>query len=274
MSGSIEQMLVSLGAGLVVLAIGLIIKRVPKPVAILMAFGIGILAFVLWPRAALVEVPDLSNLSRDKAELRLSSMKLVGVPQPQETPNTRPEHVIPTSQNPLPGTRVQPGSLVRYSISTATSIVSGSRPKAYRSIDESGELSIFSPRDGGDVAPRRGADNIFRFDVEGTIKDVDLSRSSLLLWIQPIEPPSDQPGWYLQRLPANGVRSISGTTWRGVCQLGNQQYPPHDGDVVEVAASVVTAEESKRLDARQGPITAVVPPGIVSQVVRLTVRLK
>jgi hypothetical protein len=273
MSGTIEQILVSLGAGLVVLAVGLIIKRVPKPVAILMAVGIGVLAFVLWPRAALVEVPDLSDLSRDEAELRLSAMKLVGVPQPQEAPNTRPEYVIPASQNPLPGTRVQPGSLVRYSISTATSVVSGGRSDADGSAG-SGEVSIFSPRDGGDVAPRRGADNIFRFEIEGTIEGVDLSRSSLLLWVQPIEPPSDQPGWYLQRLPANGVRSISGTAWRGVCQLGNQQYPPHDGDVVEVAASVVPAEEATRLDARQGPMTAVVLPGVVSKVVRLTVRLK
>jgi hypothetical protein len=272
MSGAVESVVVSLGAGLVVLAIGLVIKRVPKPVALLMAVGIGMLAFVIWPRAALVEVPDLSDLSRDEAELRLSSMKLVGLPQPQGAPNTRPEHVIPTSQNPLAGTKVRRGTLVHYSISTQKSIVPGQT-------DDTGgstaavALSIFSPRAGGEIVPSRGADNVFRFDVEGTIEGVDLAKSSLLLWFQPIQPPSDQPGWYLQRLPANGIRSISGSKWRGVCQIGNQQYPPHSGDLVEIAASVVPAEEAIRLESRQGPLTAVVLPGVVSRVVRLTVRL-
>lgn len=272
MSGTVESVIVSLGAGLVVLAIGLVIKRVPKPVALLMAVGIGMIAFVMWPRAALVEVPDLSDLSRDEAELMLSSMKLVGVPQPQEAPNTRPEHVIPTSQNPLAGTKVRRGTLVRYSISTQTSVVPRRTGGTGGSI-AAGAVSIFSPREGGDVVPRRGADNVFRFDVEGTIEGVDPEKSSLLLWVQPIEPPSDQPGWYLQRLPANGIRSILGDTWRGVCQIGNQQYPPHAGDVVEIAATVVPAEEAMRLESRQGPLTAVVLPGIVSKVVRLTVRL-
>lgn len=273
MSGTAESVLVSLGAGLVVLAIGLIIKRVPKLLAILMAVGIGILAFVLWPRAALVEVPDLSDLSRDEAELRLPAMKLVGAPQPQDAPNTRPEHVIPASQNPLPGTKVRRGTLVRYSISTPTPVASGRTAGAGASA-AARAISVFSPRDGGDVVPKRGADNIFRFDVQGTIEGADLANSSLLLWVQPIEPPSDQPGWYLQRLPANGVRSISGNTWRGVCQVGNQQYPPYEGDVVEIAASVVPSAEATRLEARQGPMTAVVLPGVVSKVVRLTVRLK
>ncbi|HJP95861.1 MAG TPA: PASTA domain-containing protein [Candidatus Saccharimonadales bacterium] len=273
MSGTTESVLVSLGAGLVVLAIGLIIKRIPKPVAVLMAVGIGILAFVLWPRAALVEVPDLSDLSRDEAELRLSAVKLVGIPQPQEAPNTRPEHVIPASQNPLPGTKVRRGTVVRYSISTPTAVAPRQTSDAGGSAT-GGAISIFSPKEGGEVDLKRGADNVFRFDVEGTIESIDSAKSSLVLWIQPIQPPSDQPGWYLQRLPANGIRSISGNTWRGVCQVGNQQYPPHDGDVIEIAASVVPVEEVKRLEAIQGPLTTVVLPGVVSKVVQLTVRVK
>lgn len=273
MSRTVEQVLVSLGAGLVMLAVGLIIKRVPKPVATLLAVGVGILAYVLWPRVVLVEVPDLSNLSRDEAELALSASKLVGAPQPQVAPTTRPEHVIPASQNPLPGTRVRRGTPVRYSISTSTSLVPGLQSGTSGSTAAEG-FSIFSPREGGEVTPTRGADNIFRFEVEGTIQSIDLAKSALLLWVQPIQPPSDQPGWYLQRLPANGLQSISGNTWRGVCQIGNQQYPPHDGDVVEVAASVVPTEEATRLEAKQGPVTAVALPGLVSRVVRLTVRLK
>lgn len=272
MTGIAESVVVSLGAGLLILAVGLVIKKyIPKPVTVLLAVGIGLLAFVLWPRATLVDVPDLSNLSRDEAELRLSSLKLVGVPQSQPDPNTRPEHVVPMSQNPLPGTKVRRGTPVRYSIGAATSVVPG------RATDINGSpmvcsVSIFSPRNGGAVVPKRGADNIFRFDVEGTIEGVDLTDFSLLLWIQPVEPASDQPGWYLQRHPANGIRSISGSTWRGVCQFGNQQYPPQEGDIVDVAASVVPAEEAKQIEARQGPLTFVVLPGVVSQVARLTVR--
>jgi hypothetical protein len=247
----------------------LVVHRIPRPVAVLLAVGTAMLAFVLWPRAALVEVPDLSDLSRDEAELALSSLALIGAPQPQEAPSTRPDHVIPTSQNPLPGTRVRPHTTVRYSVNTTTSTAS---PQA--SSAPGGSVSIFSPNSGGEVVPQRGADNVFRFNVEGTINGVDLTKSTLLLWVQPIQPPSDQPGWYLQRLPSNGIRSISGNQWRGVAQIGNQQYPPQNGDIVEVVASIVPAEEATRLNARQGPLTSVVIPGVVSEVARLTVKLR
>lgn len=273
MSETAESIVMSLGAGLVVLAVGLVIKRVPRPVVFLMAVGIAMIAFVLWPRATLIEVPDLSDLSRDEAALRLSSMNLAGAPQPQEAPDTRPEHVVPSSQTPLPGTKVRRGTLVRYSISAPTSLLPGGT-NGLGDSTVAGLVSIFSPRGGGRVVPKRGADNIFRFDVEGTIKGVDLTKSSVLLWVQPVQPPSDQRGWYLQRPPSNGIRSVSETSWHGVCRIGNQEYPPHDGDVVEIAASVVLAEEAARLQASQGPLTVVVLPGVVSQVVRLTVRLE
>lgn len=78
MSPIVEAVIVSLGAGLVVLAIGLlVVKWIPRSVAVLMALGIGLLAFVLWPRTVLVEIPNLANLSRDEAELKLSSAKLI-----------------------------------------------------------------------------------------------------------------------------------------------------------------------------------------------------
>ena len=272
MSGTLESVLVSLGVGLVVLAIGLTIKRVPKSATFFIAAGIGMLAYVLWPRVALVEVPDLSDLSRDEAELILSSMKLDGLPRPQEARNTRPEHVISASQNPLAGTMVRYGTVVQYSISTQTSVVLPRKDDSEGSIT-AGAVSIFSPRENGEVVPRRGADNIFRFDVEGTIEGIDIANSTLLLWVRPIEPPSDQAGWYLQRHSTNGIHSISGSSWRGIGQIGNKQFPPHSGDVVEVAASVVSDEEARHLESRHGPLTAVVLPGVSSSVVRFTVRL-
>jgi hypothetical protein len=271
MSPSVESVLVSVGAGLVVLAIALMIKRVPKSVALLLAIGICIIAFVVWPRATLVEVPDLTGLSRDEAVLRLSSLKLGAAPQPQQAPNTPAEHVVASSQDLLPGTRVRVGTVVRFGVSTPTAADPGRTGSPDSSFG--GGVSIFSPTNGGEITPKRDADNVFRFDVEGTIDGVDLTKSMLLLWVQPIDPPSDQPGWYFQRLP-NGIRSVSGNRWRGTCQLGNQQYPPHDGDTVDVAASVVPGDEAQRLLARQGPVTTVTLPGSVSKTVRLSVRVR
>lgn len=273
MPSTLESVLVSLGASLVVLAIGRIWRRqVPMSVAVLLAIGCGMIAFVLWPRAVLVEVPDLADLSRDEAELRLTSIKLVPSPQPQQAPNTPLEHVVPSSQEPLPGTKVRRDTVVRFSVSSPTSLPLD-RPPSNPALNAS-LVSIFSPKDGGEILPKRGADNIFRFEVQGTMEAVDLARSVVLLWLQPIEPPSDRPGWYLQRLPDEGIRSISGHTWRGVCRIGSEQWPPHNGDIVDVVSTVVAGDEAQQLLARQGPVTTVVLPGLASKVVRLKVHLQ
>jgi hypothetical protein len=268
-SPSVESVVVGLGTGIVVLAISLLLKRIPRPVAVLMAIGISLIAIVVWPRAFLVSVPDLSGLSRDDAVLRLSGLKLGAAPEPQLSSSTPVEHVVASSQDLPPGTRVKPGTVVHFSISTqppGTIRTDSSSAPSY------GTASIFSPTSGGEVALSRGADNVYRFEVQGAIDGVDLSKSTLLLWVQPIDPPSDQPGWYLQRLPANGIRSVSGDRWRGVCQVGNQNYPPHDGDVVEVATTILASDEAQQFLARQGPITIVTLPGAVSKIVRVKLR--
>jgi hypothetical protein len=268
MPSNVESVLVSLGASIIVLAIGIWRQRKPTPVSVLLAFGCGIIAFVLWPRAVLVEVPDLTGQSRDEAELKLTSLKLVPEPRPQQAPNTPLEHVVPSSQEPLPGTKVRSNTVVRFSVSSPISIP---RPSI---VPNSGVVTIFTPKGGSEVTPKRGADNIFRFEVQGTIEAVDLTKSQVLLWLQPIEPPSDQPGWYLQRLPTEGIRSVSGNTWRGICRIGSEQYPPHDGDFVDVVATVVAGDEAQPLLARQGPVTTVVLPGSASKIMRLRVRLQ
>ncbi len=272
MPSNLESIFISLGASLVVLAIGMMVKRIPKSVAVLLAIGFGMIAFVLWPRAVLVEVPDLADLSRDEAELKLTSVKLVPAPEPQQAPNTPLEHVIPLSQEPLPGTKVRHGAVVRFSVSSPTAIYPN-RTSPNASVAE-GLVSIFSPKNGGEVAPKRGADNVFRFEVQGTTEAIDAANSTLLLWLQPIDPPSERPGWYLQRLPDEGIRSVSGRTWRGVCRIGSEQWPPHNGDVVDVVATAVAGDEAQRLLARQGPVTTVVLPGLASKVVRLNVRIR
>lgn len=270
MSPIIETLILSLGAGLVILALGIGIPKVPRTVAVLVALGVGLITFVIWPKAVLVEVPDLSNLSRDEASIRLADAGLQEAAQPQESPHTRPHHVIAQSQNPLPGTKVKRDTVIRFSVNTDTSVESG---QTETNIAESGvSVSVLAPAGGNHIMPARGADGIFRIDIEGTIVGAS-EDATLLLWLQPIDPPSDQPGWYLQRLPSNGIRSISGDRWRGICQIGNQQWPPNNGDVVDVVATLVPTQEVLRLQARQGPLTLVRLPGTVSNIVRLEMQV-
>ena len=148
MSSALEQVLLGIGTGVVVLALSLIVKRIPRPAAVFLALGAAIIGYVLWPHAILVEVPDLSDLSRDDASVRLTSQNLTPDAQPQFAPNVRPEHVIPSSQNPLPGTRVQPRSIVHFSVSIASSAVGEPRPGIGTELTAP---VIFSPTDGGDI---------------------------------------------------------------------------------------------------------------------------
>ena len=161
---------------------------------------------------------------------------------------------------------------MRYAIAKSTSAELESTTSRETGLGSS--VSVFSPSDGETVTPVRGADNIFRIDVEGTIDGTYNTEATLLLWIQPVNPPSDQPGWYLQRLPANGIKSVTGNRWRGICQIGNQQWPPQNDDIIDVAATLVPTDEALRLQAKQGPLTVVRLPGAVSEVVRLRMRLE
>lgn len=263
-SETVRAVLIGLGTGLVVLAIGVLIKRVPKPVVLLLASGLGLLVAVLWPHTSLIEVPDLTGLSQDQAELAVTSKKLVAAAQPQYAPTIRSGFVIPQSQNPLSGTVVRKGTIIRFAVSTSTGPTS--------IVDTSGKgnlkasVSFFEPKKGGTVICRQQGDGVHRFMVQGTILGADSSKMTLLLWVQPVTPPAESPGWYLQKPPANGIVSIVGDTWRGVCQIGNQQWPPHTGDVVDVAVTLVTSDEAQRLIARQGPMTTIVLPDTVQDI--------
>ena len=267
---SYESILVSIGAGLVILAVGLLIPKAKKLAVGILALGIALLTYVIWPRSSLIEVPDLSDLSRDEASSKLQSVRLVGSPNPQVDQNTDPEYVILNSQRPFPGTKVIEGSVVSYSVSVFSGSVQSKRIPP-ENLNERG-VNIFLPKDESEVAVTRRADNTYSFEVEGVINGFSPNNSELLLWLQPVQPPSDQPGWYLQRLPANGIRSISGNKWRGICQIGNQQYPSHDGDIVEIVASVVSAEDASKLNSKRGPMISVSIPGVASEVIRLKVK--
>jgi hypothetical protein len=234
------------------------------------AIAAGVLAFLIWPRSPVVPVPDLDGKSADEAVLVLTDTDLRAAPEPLVAPGIRAGYVVPLSQNPSAGTRVQRGSRVRYGVSAESSVTQSSTSS---SATGGAIAAVFSPVDGGEVVVRRDADNVFRFDAEGTVEAFDPSVSLLLLWVQPVNPPSDQPGWYLQRVP-NGIRSVAATQWRGVGQIGNAQWPPDDGHTVDIAVSIVSNDEAERILARQGAQTVLGIPGVVSRPVRATVRVE
>jgi hypothetical protein len=273
-----EAVAVGLAVSILVAAIIAIVGyvvRLPSSWGLWAAVGIsaiaaGVLAFLVWPPSPVVPVPDIGGKSGDEAVLVLTDADLRAAPEPLVSPRTPPGYVVPLSQNPSAGTSVQRGSMVRYGVSAGSSVT---QPLTSSSGTDGAFVAIFSPMDGGELVVQRGADNVFRFDVEGTVEGFNASVSSLLLWVQPIDPPSDQPGWYLQRAP-NGIRSVAGTQWRGVGQIGNAQWPSENGHMIEVAASSVSTEDAGRLLARQGPLTVLGIPGVVSRVVRVTVRVE
>jgi hypothetical protein len=78
-----------------------------------------------------------------------------------------------------------------------------------------------------------------------------------------VNPPSETPGWYLQRPPVSGITRVeSEGSWTGLAQLGNAQYPPHDGDLVDVAVSAAQDSVAKELMRSPGVVVEDQPIGI------------
>jgi hypothetical protein len=270
MSPEVQSAVAGIGVALVSFGLGKWIEsRIKRPIGRItlpIAAGLGILAFVLWPVPDLVDVPSLGHASQAEAERRLTDLRLIPHAEPRVDATTTVERVVPLSEQPPAGTPVRIGSQVRFAVSVA--------PPASTDQMLAGRINILSPLGGGEVVLRREADGAFRFDVEGTVDGADMSRHTLQLWVQPITPPSDQPGWYLQRLPANGVRSITGNRWRAIGQLGNQQYPPRDGHIVELAATLLPSAAAQQIEGRPGPTTVATLPGTASNTVRVRVRVR
>jgi len=120
--------------------------------------------------------------------------------------------------------------------------------------------TLMQPRKDGqlDCAPDAGA--IYRCNVSGTATVA--AGHELLLWIRPVQPPSESLGWYLQRRP-NGVLEHSGNSWNGRIQIGNRDYPPNDGDVVDVAVSIADKAEFDKLMREPGVVMRPDPSGSV-----------
>jgi hypothetical protein len=122
--------------------------------------------------------------------------------------------------------------------------------------------STVVPSSGGRVACTRGADGVYRFSVTGTSAELARDREKLLLWVKPLHPSAG--GWFLQRPPGNGIDAIEATgAWRGTGQIGNVQYPPHNGDTMDITVTAVETAPADRLLGEAGGTPRGQPSGRV-----------
>lgn len=218
--------------------------------------------YYTWP--SLATVPLLDNLAQAEAENLLASRKLVPQPTPQQGVDVEAGRVVPHSQSPVAGLRVRGGTVVSFGVSISRTITPAS--------DHNGtpagapKASLFQPASGQKLPCSIGGDGQSRCAVKGTSSGVQGSRFHLLLWLRPVTPPSDQPGWYLER-SGNGINSIQADgSWTGIAQIGNAQYPPHQNDVVDIAVSIVDDSIFSELMGRQGVVVEPQPIGSSSDV--------
>jgi hypothetical protein len=226
---------------------------------ILAAVGIGLLVSVgtyyAWP--SLARVPDLAGLAQAEAENALVKSGLTPEARPQMAIGVEAGRVVPNSQNPEPGLPVRTGSAVSFGVSLSSSAAtppssSGKTPVLL--------VSLFDPKTGSTLHCPLGGDGLHRCPVKGTFSGSHTER--VALWLKPVRPPSERFGWYLQR-SGNGIIGIeSDNVWDGFVQVGDAQYPPKDGDVVDVAVSVISEAMFMELMGRSGVVVEPNPPGI------------
>jgi hypothetical protein len=114
-------------------------------------------------------------------------------------------------------------------------------------------VTLSSPKSHNRINCGRTPEGIYKCPVKGTSKSLSRGNFQLLLWVRPVRPAGD--GWYLQKGVMNGIHSVgSDGNWEGIAQVGNLEYPPHEGDRIEIAVSVATSEEVRRLLGSEGVV--------------------
>ena len=117
------------------------------------------------------------------------------------------------------------------------------------------------------------SEGVYSCSVSGISSGLSKGGLSLLLWVRPVSPPSDVPGWYLQR--PGIVKMDSDGSWTGNLQVGNTQWPPREGDVIDLAVTVVGTQTMKQLLTEREVVIRDQPIGIGSNTVpRVIVTLK
>lgn len=134
-------------------------------------------------------------------------------------------------------------------------------------------LALTQPKKDGQLECLPDAGALYRCIVTGSATGL-AANEQLLLWVRPVQPPSEAEGWYLQRRP-NGIVERSGSSWRSRIQIGNRDFPPKDGDVIDVAVSVADGVVADKLSRASGVALERQPVGatvIRAENVRLRIR--
>jgi hypothetical protein len=265
----LRAVLIGVGTGCVTGAILFFVTR-PNParrlaVLITGSCGIGLLAAVgvYYALPTRTAVPVLDNLSQIEAQDVLAKKKLIASPRPQYGRGIVAGRVIPDSQVPAAGLVVARGTVVTFGVSQQ--LASGGSQPQNPARSHTVDVRLFEPRDGQALRCSHGVGNITRCEVSGVVSGAD--GVAPLLWIQPVDPPTESPGWYLQRPPGNGVKGIENDgRWTGIVQIGNAQYPAKDGYKVNVAVSIVDEAEANRLMGESGVVVRDQPSGSVVRI--------
>ena len=257
--------LIGIGCGCLTGMIGYFVTRSdwPRrvPALIMGGCGVGLLAgvamYYAMPRRS--TIPGCANLSQTEAEDLLIKHKLIPSARPQYAQGVPAGRVIPQSQSPAPGLLVANESVITFGVSQQ-SMAEQSPPSQALSPPGGSDLQLFEPKDRGMLKCSRGVGGITRCSVSGITGDKSGAR--LLLWLQPVDPPSETPGWYLQRPPMNGIKRIENDgNWNGTVQIGDAQYPANEGNQVDVAVSILDSDEAKRLLSELGVVVRDQPQG-------------
>lgn len=149
--------------------------------------------------------------------------------------------------------------LTLFAIAFSTMAAAGSGGQATDGRPGSIRLTLDAPKAGAKVAAARGSDGLVRFTVRGSAQDVPRN-VRLLLWVRPVRPAGD--GWYLQRPPLNGIADVDpGSAWAGTAQIGSAQWPPRNGDEVDIAVTAVDRRDAARLFTEEGVVLRRQPIG-------------
>lgn len=263
---------IGLGVGLIGAYIGHLVDRSRK--LILAAIGLAMLVAVAvyYACPSLVTVPSLDNLAQATAEELLIRRGLAPDPKPRQAPGVEAGRVVPQSQSPVSGLAVHRNTVVSFGVS-----VSGVGPTPPPIVSPTGppSASLFQPKSGEMLHCEAGGDGIYHCLAKGTSSGLTAGAFHPLLWLRPVNPPSDQFGWYLQR-PGNGISRVEGDgSWVGVAQLGNAQFPPQEGNVADLAVSVVDDATFVQLMGRGGVVVEPQPAGVrVDTALKVVVTLK
>ncbi len=198
-------------------------------------------------------IPNLDYLTLAEAEDRLSDQRLDSIVFPVDKPGIQLGRVLANSQSLSPGQLVRSGTPISFGVS------------------DEGTSSVEHPSINGQVDCIRTSEGFCTITVEGRASAlVSDGQLRLLLWVK-----SQQSDWYLQDPTSTQTTLIRpDQTWTRQVQVGNVRYPPSDGELVDLALTVIssTAERHSTGTHVQGPFRK--PEGWpVATVERVSIRL-